>query len=89
MWLICGQFSLKEEGRTAQSKVKHSKCSPVTNPDSSKSLRIPDLWNSVREIGEFVSLTHQPPLPSGNISSIHLCWSLIRSQGQSTAGRNM
>jgi len=38
-----GTTGLKEEG-TAESKAKHSKCSPVTNPESSRILRIPDLW---------------------------------------------
>ena len=34
----------KEEGRTGERKVKHSKYNPVTNPESSRSLRIPDFW---------------------------------------------
>jgi len=43
-WLNLGTIGLKEKGRTDESKAKHSKYSLVTNPEISRSLRIPDFW---------------------------------------------
>jgi hypothetical protein len=42
-----GTIGLKEEGRSGESKGKHYKYSPVTIPESSRSLIIPDFWRVV------------------------------------------
>jgi hypothetical protein len=44
-----------------------------TGPEGSRSSRLPDLRQSAHEGGKFVSLTHRPPLPPGNISGTHFC----------------
>jgi hypothetical protein len=36
--------------------------------------------------GEFVSLTHRPPLNPKKIPGTHFCWRLSRPQGHSAAG---
>ena len=37
--------------------------------------------------GKFVSLTHRPPLPTGNAPGTHFCYRLSRPQGHSAIGR--
>jgi hypothetical protein len=44
---------------------------------------------SAHEGGKFVSPTHRPPLPPGNIPGTHFCLRLSQPQGHSAAGRNM
>jgi len=44
IWPHLGTTGLKEKDRTGESKVKYSKYSPVTIPESSRSLTIPDFW---------------------------------------------
>jgi len=39
------------------------------------------------ESGEVVTLTHQPPLPTGNIPGTHLHYGLSRPQDHGTVGR--
>jgi hypothetical protein len=39
--------------------------------------------------GKVVSLTHRPPLPTGNTPGTHFCWRLSRPQGLSANGRIM
>jgi hypothetical protein len=51
-------------------KVKQSVCRPVTGKQVSGKLRFPDFWT---EVGKFVSPTHLPLLPPGNISGTHFC----------------
>ena len=44
---------------------------------------------SAHEGSKFVSPTHRPPLPPGNVPSIHFCYRLSQPQGSSAAGRIM
>jgi hypothetical protein len=37
--------------------------------------------------GKVVSLTHRPPLPTGNAPGTHFCWRLSRPQGHSAIER--
>jgi hypothetical protein len=45
--------------------------------------------HSAHEVGKFVSPTHRPPLPTGNIPGTHFCYRLNQPQGHSAAGRIM
>ena len=42
-------------------------------PESSTKLRFPDFMTTAQDGGKFVSLTHRPPLPPGNIPATHFC----------------
>ena len=40
-------------------------------PEGSRKLRFPDFMTTAQDGGKVVSLTHQPPLPPGNIPGTH------------------
>jgi hypothetical protein len=42
-------------------------------PEGSRKLRFPDFLTMAQDGGKFVSLTHRPHLPPGNIPGIHFC----------------
>ena len=44
-----------------------------SGPEVSRKLRFPDFMTTAHDGGKVVSLTHRPPLPSGNTSGIHSC----------------
>jgi len=44
-----------------------------SGPEGSRKLRFPDFVTTARDGGKFVSLTHRPPLPPGNIPGTHFC----------------
>jgi hypothetical protein len=44
-----------------------------SGPEGSRKLMFPDYMTTAQDGGKVVSLTHQPPLPSGNIPSTHFC----------------
>jgi len=39
-----------------------------TGPEGSRKLRFPDFMTMAKDVGKFVSLRHQPPLPPGNVN---------------------
>jgi len=41
--------------------------------ESSRNLRLPDFMTKAQDGGKVVSLTHRPPLPSGNTPGTHFC----------------
>jgi len=51
-------------------KVKQSRWS---GPEGSRKLRFPDFMTMAQDGGKAVSLTHRPPLPSGNTPGTHFC----------------
>jgi hypothetical protein len=61
----------------------------------SQDLGVPGGWGSqilrqsTHKGGKFVSPTHRPPLPPGNISGTHFCYRLSRLQDHNAAGRIM
>jgi len=60
---------------TFDCKGKASLYRPISGPDGSRNLRLPDSRQSTHECGKFVSPTERPPLPSpapGNIPGTHL-----------------
>jgi len=42
-------------------------------PESSRKLRFPDYVTTAQDGGKVVSLSHRPPLPSGNVPGTHFC----------------
>jgi hypothetical protein len=47
----------------------------------------PDFMTTAQNGGKVVSLTHRPPLPSGNTPGTHFGQRLSRPQGHSATGR--
>ena len=46
-----------------------------SGPEGSRKLRFPDFMTTAQDGGKVVSLTHRPPLPPGNTSDTHFCYS--------------
>jgi hypothetical protein len=44
-----------------------------SGPEGSRKLSFPDFMTTAQDGGKVVSLTHRPPLPSGNIPGTHFC----------------
>jgi hypothetical protein len=44
-----------------------------SGPEGSRDLRFPDFMTTAQDGGKVISLTHQPPLPSGNTPGTHFC----------------
>ena len=42
-------------------------------PEDSRKLSFPDFMTTAQDGGKVVSLTHRPPLPSGNTRDAHFC----------------
>ena len=57
-----------------------------SGPECSTKSRFPDCMTTAQDVGKLVSLTHRPPLPSGNIPGTHFCQRLSRPQGHSAIG---
>ena len=58
-----------------------------SGPEGSRKLRFLDYMTTAEDGGKVVSLTHRPPLPPGNASGTHFCYSLSRPQGHSAIRR--
>ena len=58
-----------------------------TGPEGSRKLKLPDFVTTAQDGGKVVSLTHRPPLSSGNTPGTHFCFRLSRTQGHSAIGR--
>ena len=44
-----------------------------SGPEGSRKLRFPDFMTTAQDGGKVFSLTHRPPLPSGNAPGTHFC----------------
>jgi len=44
-----------------------------SGPEGSRKLWFPDFMTMAQDGGKVVSLTHQPPLPTGNAPGTHFC----------------
>jgi hypothetical protein len=44
-----------------------------SGPEGSRKLRFPDYMTTAQDGGKVVSLTHRPPLPTGNAPGTHFC----------------
>src|SRR5215469_9303549 len=58
-----------------------------SGPERSRKLRFPHFMKTAQDGGKVVSLTHWPPLLTGNTPGTHFCWRLSRPQGHSATGR--
>jgi hypothetical protein len=55
---------------------RNGKAAPLptwSGPEGSRSLRFPDFMKTAQDGGKVVSLTHWPPLPTGNTLGTHFC----------------
>jgi hypothetical protein len=68
-WYLIGTVYI----RNKRIKVKQSQLQAFTGPEVSRSLRLPDFKKIGTKSGKFVSPTHRPPLPPGNIPGTHFC----------------
>jgi len=57
-----------------------------SGPEGSRKFRFTDFMTAAQDGGKFVSLTHRPPLPPGNVPGTHFCERLSRPQGHSAIG---
>jgi hypothetical protein len=72
--------------------VKKGKAVPLqawSSPEGSRKLRFPDYMTTAQDGGKVDSLTHRPPLHSGNAPGTHFCKRLSRRQGHSAIRRIM
>jgi len=56
--------------------ILKSKAVPLqawNGPEGSRKLRFPDFMTTAQDGGKVVSLTHRPPLPTGNTPGTHFC----------------
>ena len=44
-----------------------------SGPEGSRKLKFADYMTTAQDGGKFVSLTHRPPLPPGNVPGTHYC----------------
>ena len=44
-----------------------------SGPEGSRKFRLPDYVTTAQDGGKVISLTHRPPLPSGNPPGTHFC----------------
>ena len=56
-----------------KSKGKSVPLQAWSGPEGSRKLRFPDFMTTAQDCGKVVSLTHRPPLPSGNAPGTHFC----------------
>ena len=56
---------------TEASKAKAGLLQARSGPEGSRKLRFPDFMTTAQDGGKVVSLTHRPPLPTGNTSGTH------------------
>jgi hypothetical protein len=54
-------------------KVKAIPLQAWRGSEGSRKLRFPDFMITAQDGGKVVSLTHRPPLPSGNTPGTHFC----------------
>ena len=59
-------------GREIAYLVKAVPLQAWTGPEGSRKLRLPD-FVTTQDRGKVVSLTHRPPLPTGNTPGTHFC----------------
>ena len=60
-------------GICLRSKGKSVPLQAWSGPECSRKLRFPDFVTTAQDGGKVVSLTHRPPLPSGNTPGTHFC----------------
>jgi hypothetical protein len=58
---------------TCKGKGKAVPLQVWSGPEGSRKLRFPDYMTMVQNGGNFVSLTHRPPLPPRNAPGTHFC----------------
>jgi hypothetical protein len=63
----------KDNTRSINVKGKAVPLQAWSGPEGSRKLRFPNFMTTAQDGGKVVSLTHRPPLPSGNTPSTHFC----------------
>ena len=67
------KFCTKHVDLTALGKGKAVPLQAWSGPEGSRKLRFPDFMTTAQDGGKVVSLTHRPPLPTGNAPGTHFC----------------
>jgi len=70
---LLGTCFVSHFGRHEFVKGKSVPLQAWSGPEGSRKLRFPDYMTAAQDGGKVVSLTHRPPLPSGNTPGTHLC----------------
>ena len=65
--------SLPNRLKSCKGKGKAVPLQAWTGPEDSRKLRLPDFVITAQDGGKVVSLTHRPPLLSGNTPGSHFC----------------
>jgi hypothetical protein len=74
IWLQCeGKQRFAIYGNVLPYKGKAVPLQAWSGPDGSRKLRFPDYMTTAQDGAKVVSLTHRPPLPSGNAPGTHFC----------------
>ena len=69
-------IAVKGKGKGKGNGKGNGKAVPLqawSGPEGSRKLRFPDFMTTAQDGGKVVSLTHRPPLPTGNTSGTHFC----------------
>jgi len=57
-----------------RSRIKSSPVTGVEWPRGFQEIKVPKFHDKgTQDVGKFVSLTHRPPLPTGNTPGTHFC----------------
>jgi hypothetical protein len=71
---LTGQYiSIIDRKYAAKGKGKAVPLQAWSGPEGSRKLSFPDFMTTAQDGGKVVSLTHRPPLPSGNTPGTHFC----------------
>jgi hypothetical protein len=68
--------ALENISKETQADIIKGKAIPLlawSGPEGSRKLRFPDYMTTTQDGLKVVSLTHRPPLPTGNAPGTHFC----------------
>jgi len=72
LWAFC-QFSVRTFRVEVKGKGKAVSLQAWSGPEGFRNLRFPDFMTTAQDGGKVASLTHRPPLPTGNTPGTHFC----------------
>jgi hypothetical protein len=72
-WFWRLRESIETKNLSYLSKGKAVPLQAWSSPEGSRKLRFPDFMTTAQDGRKLVSLTHLPPLPTGNTPDTHFC----------------